>query len=78
MNNITLTTSIPIDNHVRYVEKTFDMKVDDTMTTEIPLSHRLNEEFDNIGVIWLRQVIYSQAIRTREALRVRQRQDADL
>ena len=52
MNNITLTTSIPIDNHVRYVEKTFDMKVDDTMTTEIPLSHRLNEEFDNIGVIY--------------------------
>ncbi len=49
---LNLTTSIEIDDHVRYVEKAFDLHVDETMTTRIPLHHRLKESFENIGVIY--------------------------
>tara|TARA_R110000796_G_scaffold16726_7_gene52146 strand:+ start:5812 stop:6501 length:690 start_codon:yes stop_codon:yes gene_type:complete len=49
---LDLKTTIDIDDHVRYVEKAFDLQVDSEMTTRIPLHHRLNESFENIGVIY--------------------------
>lgn len=50
-DHITLETQINIDKHVEYVERAFDLKVDETMRTKIPLHHRLREDFDNIGLI---------------------------
>lgn len=50
-DKIELKTRISIDDHVRYVEQAFDLSVDEEMRTTIPLSHRLEEDFDNIGLI---------------------------
>ena len=52
IETLDLKTTIDIDDHVRYVEKAFDLKVDSEMTTRIPLHHRLKESFENIGVIY--------------------------
>jgi len=49
---IKLTTSIKIDNHVDYVSRAFDLHIDEEITTEIPISHRLKEPFENIGIIY--------------------------